>query len=512
MTTSTTTSTNVGPTGTLTPPDLEDSRALAVDALETLRSAQVDTAAHEGRIGTASGAYSVVLGLVLFTVMGWSVLRGTVIGPGESRFIADPRFLATGTTATAFGLIVLLALAAGPLNATRPVRSWLVSTPADRAVLIRGSFITVAAACGVIGGAAGAFSAAIGREPPLGVFSGTVLGFISGSAIVTVLAAIQDRPTSDTVLRLAGLAAIGIGSLTLALGVLPGWSTVTTLRARPEGAATLDAARDAALALVLIVLILRFRRKVGDSARRLHVGQLARGGDFVDALGISTLMLDSTPVRVALYTRRAPRRGYLPHRIRSTGAPALAELDAVRVLRRGTSLLVALAVLPLPATVSAMFGTTGGTWAAALIAYLVAIDFAEGLFSWTRSDSIRRSLPLPDAACRTALLAAPLAVGATWLALALALARVDMTIWPILVAAVAAGVVRSAEARDTSSAAAGMVSTPMGVIPLGLILLAIRGFDLILLPGILLTLGQPVLAFFAAVLPLTHLLTREAGR
>lgn len=503
---------SVGPTGTLAPPDCEESRALALDALETLRSAQVDTASRSSRLGTVSSAYSVLLGLFVFSVMVWSVLSDSVVSAQDRPFVANPAFLAIGTATTAFGLVVLLALAAGPINATRPMRSWLVSTPADRAVLVRGSLATVCAAGGVLGGVATAFAAAIGRNTPAGILSGALLGSVGGVALVFSLAAIQERPTSDTVPRLAGLSAIGIGSLTLVLGVLPGWSTVTQLTARPDGGIAIRLTRDAVLALLLAGYIVWLRPKVRSSARRLHVGQFARGGDFVDALGISTLMLDSTPVRVAISSRRPSRRGFAPRRLRTTGVLALAELDAVRVRRRGGQFLVGLAALPLPATVSAMFGTTGGAWAAALIGYLITVDFSEGLVSWTRSDSLRRSLPLSDTACRVALIVSPLLVSALWLALALPLARVEVEVWPILVAAVGAGALRSADARDTSSAAAGMVSTPMGVIPMGLILLALRGFDLVLLPAVLLTLGQPLFAFFAAALPLGYLLTRSAGR
>lgn len=501
---------SVGPTGTLAPPDREESRALAIDALDTLRSAQVDTAYQTSRLGTVSSAYSVLLALFVFSVMGWSVLRGTVISPDDRPFVANPAFLATGTTATAFGLIVLLALAAGPINATRPMRSWLMTTPADRAVLVRGSLLAVCAVSGVIGAAAGAFAATVARNTPMGIASGAAVGCMAGVTVVVVLAAIQERPTSDTVPRLTGLSAIGIGSLTLALGVLPGWSTVTQLTALPDGVARVRLIRDAVIVLLLSAVIVRLRYRVRTSARRLHMGQLARGGDFVGALGITTLMLDSTPVRVAISARRTSRRGFMSRRLRTTGAVALAELDAVRVRRRGSQFLVALAALPLPATVSAMFGTTGGAWTAALVAYLIAADFSEGLVSWTRSDSIRRGLPLTDTSCRVALLASPLLVAAVWLAAALPLARVEFVVWPILVAAVGAGTLRSAEARDTASAAAGMVSTPMGVIPLGLLLLAIRGFDLILLPAVLLTLGLPLPALLAAVVPLTRLLTRRA--
>lgn len=503
---------SVGPTGPLAPPDREESRALGLDALETLRSAQVDTASRSSRLGTVSSAYSVLLGLFVFSVMMWSVLSESVISPDARVFVANPDFLAIGTMTTAFGLVVLLALAAGPINATRPMRSWLVSTPADRAVLVRGSLATVCAAGGVLGGVATAFAAAVGRNTPAGILSGALLGCVGGAAVVFGLAAIQERPTSDTVPRLTGLSAIGIGSLTLVLGVLPGWSTVTQLTARPDGGEVIRLTRDAVLTLLLAGYIVWLRPKVRTSARRQHIGQLARGGDFVDALGISTLMLDSTPVRVAISSRRTSRRGFSPRRLRTTGLLALAELDAVRVRRRGGQFLVGLAALPLPATVSAMFGTTGGTWSAALIGYLVAVDFSEGLVSWTRSDSVRRALPLSDTACRAALIAAPLAVSAVWLAIALPLARVEATVWPILVVAVGAGTLRAADARDTSSAAAGMVSTPMGVIPMGLILLAIRGFDQILLPAVLLTLGQPLLAMVAAMLPFGYLLTRSAGR
>ncbi|MBO3131094.1 hypothetical protein GZ208_02130 [Dermatophilus congolensis] len=100
-------------------------------------------------------------------------------------------------------------------------------------------------------------------------------------------------------------------------------------------------------------------------------------------------------------------------------------------------------------------------------------------------------------------------IAATWSLIALILARVHPLTWPILITAALAGAVRSAQPRDIRSASSAMASTPMGVIPLGLLALIARGYDTLLLPGLLVAVGLPIPAFITALAPLAYYLLRN---
>ncbi|MBO3153486.1 DUF6297 family protein, partial [Dermatophilus congolensis] len=278
-------------TRTQPPIDRTASEDLAHEALITLRSAQIDTTFTRGDIGPWSGLHLVTLLLVMTAIFLWALIRGAGAGLSQSDFIASPPFLATGIILLATGTSVLLATAAGPLGASHPLRSWLLTSPADRAALIRGSYRAIGIACGIIGAVALGFAVSLTGHGPIRILTSTSLGFAGGLTLTKILAVGQHRPGSEDIARLAGKVLIAIASLTLTLGVLPGWSTVAELYAAPTN--TWGPALDLLTTVVLILLMWRLEQPMRASARHLSVGALARGGDFVDALSVSTVMLDS---------------------------------------------------------------------------------------------------------------------------------------------------------------------------------------------------------------------------
>ncbi len=487
----------------------DESTVLASQAMDTLRSAQVDTAAARGDMfGRGSYLYSVILGLIVFAFMGWSVLAEAGRQPSPAPFIADSGFLATGATALGIGVIITIATITGPLGAGRAMRSWLLSSPADRAVLLRGMLLTITLGLGLFGAATGSFVEALRQSPPVVLAASAVAWFAASVVIVLIVAITQGRPARRAIARFAGPAAVGVGSLTLVLGVAPGWSAVMVLRARPDEASVVQLAISLITLIACLIAVVRLWPRVRVTARRLGISELARGGDIIDALGVSTLMLDSTPIRAVLTASRVTRRDLPRTTRRLTGVWALAELDAARIRRHSPELLVVATTIPLAATVTALFGRTGGSWMALLLGYLVVYGFSGALVTWTRSPSLRRHLPFAAWQARLALLACPLTAGLLWLLPALALARVDLCQLPAMLIAIASGVLRASEVKDTSTAAAGMVSGPMGAIPVGLLLLAARGFDMLILPGLLLTAGSAWLALAAAGIVFAYLLLR----
>ena len=486
---------------------LEESEQIAHDVLATLRSAQVDTTSSRGDLGPTTGAHT-AFNLALAAVVAlWAFFLGTTQQLGTTGFVADTGFMSLGAYLTAAGIIVLIARAAGPIGASRAMRSWLLSTPADRSILVRGSVWTVSAGCGAIGSTAAAFAAAVNSQNDLRILTGALLGFTGGALLVTVLAATQHHPTSESVTLTVGVALLSVASLTLTLSVLPGWTTVSQLEAPSPFWLALGPWLDLGVAALCALLTWRLEGSVRRAARLLTSNDLSRGGDVVDALSVSTLMLDSTPLQTAIRPRVRRRIDPLP--IKRRGVLALAEIDLRRIHRYGLGNLAVLTAIPLPATVSALFGATGGWWATLLVSYVIAQNYAGGLATYTGSTSLRRDLPFPLPKARLALLLGPISVAGMYAVPALLLARVDLLTWPILVLAVAAGVLRWARPRNTAAAASGMVSTPMGVLPLGLLGLLVRGYDMLLLPGLSVALGLPSVGFLTAAVPFVLYLMRR---
>lgn len=486
--------------------EFAESVDLAEDALAILRSAQVDTSTARGDLGAFTGVYSLGLVLLLGGVMVWSALRGTGFRLDHATFVADPTFVAVGSWFMSLGVCVLIAGATGPLGASKPMRSWLLTTPADRALLVRSRFTSVTILGGLFNAVAGAFGTAITQDRPPLIVSGALVGFLLGMLTVRLMAATQHRPGARVTAATVGYGSVGIASLTLTLGVLPGWSTVSRLRGSATADDGYELARDAILCLIALAGIRWTAPRIKESARAMPIGAFARGGDFVDALGISTVMLDSTHLRGVLSASSIRRHTVRP--LRSWGVWALIEADLVLASRKRRALALMVATLPVPATIAALFGIPVGWMAALVIAYCVASMRGSGLSTWTRSDSLRHTLPFPAWQTRLALLVAPCLAVALWAAIALPLARVPFTHWPLLLVIVAAATLRAAGPRETASAGSGMIATPMGVFPVGLMMVLLRGIDILVLSGVLAAVGLPLPALVLSAAALVWMLTR----
>ena len=356
---------------------------------------------------------------MLFAATGSAILTPDC----SSALCLDPggyRILAAGL-ALLGGLAMVAGLrAVGPASADRGQATWLMSTPADRGVLLRGSIARVCLAAVVAGGS-----------------WGVLVGF-----------------------ALAG----GSGGEGRALPVV--------LAAAAGG-----------LVVTLLLLLVALRRQGGSvapaaSARAVPDAELARAGDVVGAITSSTLMLDGSAIALLSARRRLAGRGRYASR-QGAGGPLVGVLvhDLRGLRRRVDRVLVAVLGCAAALAVGLLLGRFVGAVLAAVAVFALALVGAGGLGTWLSAPGLRRALPAHPAAV-TAVLALPPFVLAV-LGSAIAFLALGLPWWgPVLLALGAtAGVIR---ASDAPSPLGPAVATPAGAVHMGLVTRLVRGTDLAL--------------------------------
>lgn len=400
---------------------LAGDRAAAHELLRARRRAvhapSIWQVAQDWYVGVFIGA---TLLTMVFAATGPAILRpdcdtAVCLGAGGHDLVALGA-AALGCVAAVVGL-----RAVGPLSATAGARTWMLSTPADRAVLLRGAVLRVMLGAAVAGGAWGAL---IGFAVASGRGSGTP------PAVPVVLCAVL--------------------GLLLTLVLVP-----VTMR-RQGGSSIL-----------------------GPSARAVTDAELARAGQVVGALTTSTLMLDGAALEVLAARRRLARRGRHPSRPgRGGGLIGLLVHEGRAILRRRRQVLVALTACLGALVVGLLLGRLAGTALAALAAFHVVRASAGGLTIWLTTPGLRRALPHHPAAVTAVLASAPFVLAVV--GAGIAVSALGLAWWaPLLIALCAtAGAMR---ASDPPQGLGVVVSTPGGAVHTGLVLRLVHGTDLALL-------------------------------
>lgn len=330
------------------------------------------------------------------------------------------RILATGLAgAGAIGLWGGLR-DAGPAWSDPGRATWLLSTPADRGVLLRGAVAATSFVAVAIGASWGALA---------GMALAGGVGEV-GDALPIVLAAAAGGLLTALVLAAMALLAQG-GSLVPA----------------------------------------RAARAVGDA-------ELARAGQVVQAVSASTVMLSGTAVQTLVARRRLTRRGQYVSRPGSGGALTGLLLHESRAVGRrfGRVLVMLLACLGACA-VGLLAGRLAGVIVAALAVYAAARTSGGGVAMWVGSPGLRLSLPTHPAIV-TAVLVLP-ALAVALIGAEIALLGLALPWWaPVLLALGAtAGTLRS---QDPPPGLGVVVSTPAGAVQTGLVAGLVLGTDLAL--------------------------------
>lgn len=340
------------------------------------------------------------------------------------------RGLATGLAVV--GVVGLWAglRAAGPASSDPGRATWLLSTPADRGVLLRGAIASATVVAVVMGSAWGALVgiALAGGSGHAGAALSTVLIAAAGGLLVTFV-----------------LVAVTLHG--------QGGSVVPARAARAVPDAHLD-----------------------------------RAGQVVQAVTASTLMLSGTAVQALAARRRQARHGRYVSGHGSGGVLSGVLVHEVRALgRRRGRVLVAWAGCVAALAVGLLMGHLVGVVAAALAVFNAARASGGGVAMWAGSPGLRRSLPAHPAAVMAVLALPPLvvALGGS----ALALLGLGFAWWaPVLLALGAtAGTLR---AGDPPPGLGVAVATPAGAVHTGLVTGLVLGTDLALVSGAAVLIGD----------------------
>ena len=385
--------------------------------------------------------------------------------------------------ASAAGMIALALAAAqavGPVMVTPATGAWLLTTPVDRGPLLRSRLMAATAAAMVCCGAAVAVIGLLAGFDYGGIAVLATATALAGGAVTALAATWQardGRPTSRVAMALATL--LTVWMLLVALDAEP--SSSSGWLAGPAGWTVTGLTGAAA-----VVLLTRAASRVTSLLR----AQLVPGGSLLASLSGALAGLDFSLAYDVLVARRWRTAATVrPSTGGPAGAWALVWRDVVR-LRRSPGAPAALAAsLLVPYVVLRLELDDAIVLASALAAFLAGLWSFSALRTTGRNPGLVRCFPMSLAAVRSATLVVPGALLLAWsLALVPALARAldDATPADVLLVAVATGgSALAAIARwmlaPPPDYSMPLVASPTGAIPTGLIVSALRGFDVLAL-------------------------------
>lgn len=356
------------------------------------------------------------------------------------------------------------AVVLGPVVASRPAASWLLSTPLDRRGLLARSLtaaLGVGAGTGaVLGAAAYGLSTWSIQAMVLGGWLGAALGTLG----VGLAAGAQPDPRRRTAVgRSGGILAVPVvlGAALLTIGVdasVSGWNAPSLV------------VPIAAVATVLAAIAVAWARR---SAARLWIRDVVVGGDLLNGLGGAALAMDASLLADLVRARRFRLMGARPaRRGHGSGPIALASRELFRTFRTPGRLVVSLALLAVPYLLARLEVTTLVPIGAMIAAYFAVRPFLAGLHTVEGSTGLRRAMPYSRTVLRVALAAPGMVAGLLWslaAAPASALAGTPVawwTMWPTVAVVATAGAVSTAT-KPPISFDGPLISTPAGALPAG---------------------------------------------
>lgn len=418
-----------------------------------------------------------------------AVLGGGVSSLQERLAVPDeplvPPGASGGTTATAAAVVAVAGLLLvldrlGPLSSTPAAATWWLPLPADRRGLLLPELWRVGAAViGVAVLAALPLALALPAQPTVGSVA-AVLAAVAGAAgtVVAVTAVNQAWGRSGRLAPVAGAVAVGVGVVTA------GAATVAVVLGHRLGVTAPPVAAGAPLLVVAVLFFVLAAAGLG----RLRAGQLRALGVSSQQAAFSLLWLDTRDLGRALAGRslRAPRRGRRYRPVRSApGAVVAADLTALARGPRQLGQLLLAACLPVVVARSEGMGEIPLlVWTSFVAGWALAATAAgHPARTAQAAPAIDRLLPLSSTATSVARSVVPLAALLAVTTLSgslLAVGPGGTALWAAMCAATApawaAAALRGAYRPDLDWAGP-VVSTPMGVVPVGAGGGLVRGID-----------------------------------
>ncbi|HEY0189302.1 MAG TPA: hypothetical protein VGC67_17580 [Cellulomonas sp.] len=419
----------------------------------------------------ARRAYEAAL-VVLLAAAGLGGIATAVLAPAVTRAltIAQPGRLAVVAGLAVAGTVLIALGRVGPIWLTAAEHQWhdlpTLLRRRRRAVRVAGAALALTGALVTAAAVPGGPWVAV----PAAMAAAVVIAL---AAAVVALGQRQDRAALVGTVGLV-LAAASIGLA----GLLSGRGTVPLL--------AVALALTAALAL-----------RAPSSVRVTGPGhprpapprwELRRAGAVVEALAMSTVMLDGTPPLAAQDAQLAPRRRRL-----TVPAP-LRPLARLLSSSRVVDLLVTVAV---PAAVLAAAGQVAAVGCLLVLTTLFSRPVTRLLDTWADSPALARTFRTGRRpSLGTVLAATSLVLVLGYASLGCALAGLDGTWGPVAAALAALVWARRLSGRRLGTRVGALISTPAGAIPVDLARRVLAGPDV-------LVLGLLVLAHLPATLALT---------
>lgn len=354
-------------------------------------------------------------------------------------------------------------LAVGPIWAGSATQTWILASPVDRRSALRPTFVRTLLVAGLAGALLAGGLTAIYPPWLVNLPWNMVSGFALGVGMACLTTDTQWRPGSVRRSR------VGFGVL-LGLAVVLGGVVALRLDV-PAIAVPMDVLPFAFLGPMAGSIVAGYR-----ALSSLRRGALSAGTDLVQAAAVSSVWLDLSLVSSALMVRRARRIGRVRSvRLRGSRALAFVLADLARLRRYPATVVVWVALLPVPFFAAVSLPPIAVGPVQLLAAYAAADRFAGGLRTITGSPALRRSLGGTDASLKAVHVVLPALGAAVWCALT----SVALPIAPVptaLISAVGAVIVVYAMAtRPPMDYAGPMLDSPFGSVPINLVRQLVRG-------------------------------------
>jgi Family of unknown function (DUF6297) len=361
-------------------------------------------------------------------------------------------------------------LAFGPIFASRPTQTWLLSTPVKRRMLLSYKFSAALLLAAFSGTAVAIFFLSIvpstGHSQLFPLAAGMAIGVTQASTAILI----QRRSTwTRTAQRILNVIISGIALVAaIALFIQPDFSPFQN---------------DITGTVLTLVFVISLTVAVAAAAfafgtlGRLTRASLSSGIDIATATSVSVSFLDPSILSSILVERRARAIGRVRSvRIRGGRIVALLMVDWTRIRRMRLGIVIWCTLVPVPYTIGAI-GLSGLLPAAHLLtAFLATARLAMGLRFVCHSNAIRRALGGTDRELRLTHLIIPTIGAITWCSLTMLLTPGITALTALLSAVGSAIVIYRVATRPSLDYAAPAYNFGLaGPTPVGLIIQLSRG-------------------------------------
>ena len=389
-------------------------------------------------------------------------------GPCQSARFWGPWLI----TLAVLTLVGVLARMFGPVFVSSATASWLLSTPVRRRSLLLGPLALIATICASLAGATALSSLAVAGFGVAPTAAATGAALLAGLVLVALWTVLQASEAP----RLVGSTLVWLPGLVLEAGLVLTWRGDLHPHAVPRDVDAVWLGVDGALVVLAVAGILLAVARLD----RVRNRDLAAGGQLGAALSGALATLDLSLVYDVVIGQRWRRRGQVRSRRGGAhGLGALIWLDAVRLWRSPSRLLLIIATIPIAYAARALDAGAGTAVISVVVGFLAALPLMVGLRVLTRTPGLARMLPFTAAQARAATLVVPCGC-----LLIYGILIISATPHPIPIALGALAAAARWVTGRPPDYGRPLVSTPAGAVPANLYGSALRGFDVALLTGL----------------------------